>query len=482
MRKRLTNNLGLKLMSIFAAALLWLLVVNVDDPIRQKTFGPIPVEILNESAITGAGKVYHVLDETDSVYVTYRGNRSVIEKLEASDFTATADMKDLIFLETVPITVTPTKNANKIELISAPRTLRVQIEDAETKQFAVTVTKKGIPADGYAVGSLSANPNIVKITGPASIVKKVSQVRVELNVENMREDGEYELEAKLYDSDGDALDASRISFSNRRIKVSVDISETKSVGFGLEITGEAAEGYRYTGYSIEPSTVVVAGSASALDDIKEIKIPSELININGATTSIEQVVDIRGYLPDNVWLVDDTYASVLVTIEIQQLDAKTVTIPLESIGVFNVPNNLDYEFSNGEGIPVTIRGLSGDLENMNEQLITASIDLVNLAPGTHELPASITLPSEFQVIGEVFVTINLKDRTNGTIETPPSGETGGNTTGGTNTTGNTTGGTNNTGETEQDTETPGTGTTGEEGTGTNGRSGARGTSSPTARN
>ena len=32
MKKHLGNNLGLKLLSVFVAILIWLMVVNVDDP------------------------------------------------------------------------------------------------------------------------------------------------------------------------------------------------------------------------------------------------------------------------------------------------------------------------------------------------------------------------------------------------------------------------------------------------------------------
>ena len=45
MKKSLTNNIGLKLLAFLFAFMLWLLVVNIDDPVDTKTFDSIPVTI-----------------------------------------------------------------------------------------------------------------------------------------------------------------------------------------------------------------------------------------------------------------------------------------------------------------------------------------------------------------------------------------------------------------------------------------------------
>ena len=47
MKEKLTNNLGLKLLSLLMATLLWLVVVNSQDPLETRTFTDIPVKIIN---------------------------------------------------------------------------------------------------------------------------------------------------------------------------------------------------------------------------------------------------------------------------------------------------------------------------------------------------------------------------------------------------------------------------------------------------
>ena len=62
--KRLTNNMGLKLLSVLFSVVLWLVVVNIADPDATKTFS-IPVNIQNKEVIEQMGKVPDVIGDTD---------------------------------------------------------------------------------------------------------------------------------------------------------------------------------------------------------------------------------------------------------------------------------------------------------------------------------------------------------------------------------------------------------------------------------
>ena len=51
MKKKLGNNLGLKILSFVIAILVWLFVVNVNNPIGTKSFVISDVQLLNEAYI-----------------------------------------------------------------------------------------------------------------------------------------------------------------------------------------------------------------------------------------------------------------------------------------------------------------------------------------------------------------------------------------------------------------------------------------------
>ena len=80
MKKMLTNNLGLKLLSVIGAIMLWLIVMNIDDPYTYRDFSPIQVTMLNENVVTDQGKVYKIEDGSDVISIRVWGKKSVLRE------------------------------------------------------------------------------------------------------------------------------------------------------------------------------------------------------------------------------------------------------------------------------------------------------------------------------------------------------------------------------------------------------------------
>ena len=95
MKKRLTNNWGLKVLAFLIAVFMWLIVVNIDDPITDKIYTGIPVSVINEDVVTDNNRTYQIVDDTQTVNVVVSAKRSVLSKIKSDDISATADMKEL---------------------------------------------------------------------------------------------------------------------------------------------------------------------------------------------------------------------------------------------------------------------------------------------------------------------------------------------------------------------------------------------------
>ena len=91
MQKRITKNLTLKILAFLIAVFLWLIVVNIDDPVDDKTFSNIPVQVTHEEVITDNNNTYQIVDNTQEVNVTVTAQRSVLDKIKAEDIQATEE-------------------------------------------------------------------------------------------------------------------------------------------------------------------------------------------------------------------------------------------------------------------------------------------------------------------------------------------------------------------------------------------------------
>ena len=142
---KLWNNLGLKIMAVIFSILLWLVAVNINDPVERKVFRDVRVETRNTNLLTDENKLYKVLDDTDTVTVTVRASRSVLENINVSDITATADFSELSFTNTVPIRLSVNKYIDKqIEDISGSvDSMKLEVEDKKEKQFVIEIVQTG---------------------------------------------------------------------------------------------------------------------------------------------------------------------------------------------------------------------------------------------------------------------------------------------------------------------------------------------------
>ena len=127
MKKWLTNNLALKVISILVAMVLWLIVVNIDDPDKTRTFTNIEVQVLNQDAIEDSGKVYNILDNSNMITVDVIGPRSYLKDLTASDIVATADLEQVdLDMGLVKINVGVTKSSDKFTSVTS-RTMNMKV-------------------------------------------------------------------------------------------------------------------------------------------------------------------------------------------------------------------------------------------------------------------------------------------------------------------------------------------------------------------
>lgn len=320
----LTNNMVLKVLSVFAAVVVWLIVWNISDAETSRSFN-LNVTIENTDVITDQGMVYRVEDGTDNVKVTVRARQSVIRDLRESDFVLTADMeKDLKYDSMVGIRV-KCKNTgiNVDEDVTLSRSnVSVSIEDSIMEQFPVYVTWTGTLNDGVVVGSLVPEQTVIKISGPISIVERIKTVEASVDVTGLPATAVRTCSLKLYNSDREEIDPTFLNFSGKKdgIDVTVSMLETKNVPVSVVYSGIPAENYQVASVEWKPEYVEIAGTASVLSGVAGIRIPEEAVNVDGVSGELQLLVDITPYLPTGVILTDESSASVLIIVNMEYVE------------------------------------------------------------------------------------------------------------------------------------------------------------------
>lgn len=414
MRKRIANNLALKILAFLIAAFLWLIVVNIDDPVGDKTFSNIPVQVVHEEVITDNNNTYQIVDNTQEVNVTVTAQRSVLDKIKAEDIQATADMKELTMRTQVPIEVTIKGYTGKYEKANAnPRNLQIQIDEEAKNNFPITPTTTGTVREGYVVGELKALPEKVTLRGPKRIINSISKVTAEADVSGLSEDETLEAKLVLYDSNNNVIDQTLLAnnLGKEGVSVEVNLLQVKRVQVKID-TAEisAAEGYKLGTITVEPQEVSVTGEKSVLSNVSEISIPASALQMENLTQRTETTVDISSYLPNDVSLAEQNANKVVISIPVQQPGAKTFEVSTSSIVVNNLSSNLDISYDSTVDLEIQIKGPS-DVLNVFSPAKKVSIDLKEYTePGTYIVPVSVELPDGCSLVNDVSVEIVLEKR------------------------------------------------------------------------
>lgn len=406
MRKKLLHNWSLKLASLVLAAILWFLVVQINDPKDTKTFYNIPVKLTNTELLEKENKVYEVLDDTDTVNVTVRAPRSIFEQLRASDIIAEADMSKLTDINTIVIGYT-IQNVGSVDSVEGNHdVVRLNVEERSTRWVKVNYNVVGDVAEGYMVSSATLDQTLIEVSGPKSVVERISYAGVEIDVSDATTNQSANLDIALYDKDDNPVDPDNLKTNVNYVRMTVEVLATKEVPVEVNYMGVPADGYMATGVVLsEPATVKIAGTAYALSSISKISIPEERLNITGESSDMTDIVNLRDYLPDNVRLADSGFnGKVTATVYIEPIVRKDLEIPAANIQIVNVPEGLEAQLSeDAEYYTLRVEGLDALISPLHQNQMRGTIDvaawmedqgITELSPGNYHIPISFELAEE----------------------------------------------------------------------------------------
>lgn len=415
MMKHLTNNPGLKLLSLLFSVVLWLVVVNVADPDATKSFS-VPVEIVNKDIITEMGKVPSVVGDSDIAVFYIAGPRSYVEDMTSDDFSVTADLSQVDLsqegnIKLVPIEITAKRNDRRFEIVRRTVNMQITLEDRLEQKFVISAESTGTPSEGYAIGGVEVTPNLLKISGPASVVSQIKRVEATINVDGVSGDVSDNVIPVLYDEDGSVISPDLLEVNQSAVTIKAEIWATKSVPIQCQVNGEPAAGYQFRSVECAPETVMVKGKAAVLNRISVINIPGDVIDISGAREDKEDTVDITPYLDAlGISLVEPSASQVAVTVIIEQKETKAFDYPTANIKISGLPSEYELNFS-AETLSVNVRALGEDMENLALENIEALLDVTDLTPGTYTRQLTINLPGDkYEAVGIVNVQFVILDK------------------------------------------------------------------------
>ena len=387
---------------------LWIYVTNIENPIKSYELSKVPVEIKNADSLKEAGLV---LSPNQEFYVNLKieGNNQDLFSIDKSDFTITVDLNEFVLkngankiavnIENAPSTV-KIKNSNGL-------TITINTEAYSTKEVPVKSKINVISKSSYYVATPIFSPETIIVSGPESLVNKVTKV-----VAEGEESNAVKTIVKDYivtPVDENDKEITGVELSQKWAEAIIEINEGKIVPIKINTTGTLPSGLRLKSISSTTTEIGITGPESALSSINEIG--TETINLSEIKDSTN--IDVALGIPDGI-LIHNGENSITVSIVVEKVQTKEFIIDYSMIGqqegITVVPDN--------NKVTITVSGFEDVLNTLTEANFTAELDVSEyIEEGEFSKVPTVNLVGvdnvNIDTVSEIKLTVTKDIPTNG---------------------------------------------------------------------
>lgn len=390
----LSNNLGLKILSVVFAVLLWCYVVSETNPVRNMTYKDIEITVTGLEKLSSHKLI--PLDDLSQKLPTVKVNLNVpyreISNMSPSNVVVTLDLGGITQEGTYKDVPLKVKVGNTDVTVGSysPSSVDVVVQKIATAQIPVVIITSGKLPQNLYKGEPTVSPQTLVINGPESYISCISRAQVNVDLAKMTDGFVAAMQYTFVDNDGNEVSGANITVDQNSVLVDMGILSKKDVPIdfisGIKNADKLAEGYvlEQSGITSSISTVTVIGKKEKLDEIDKIYIND--IDVTGldATT---HTVDAELIIPEDVRILETVRP--VISLDIQQ---KQITREFEK----DIEYKYDPELQVPHNLPdakvkVTISGNYFEVNAVKQEDIKVIADLNGLAAGLHNVNVIATI-------------------------------------------------------------------------------------------
>lgn len=289
MDKMMDNPWFLRITALLLAFLLFFSVKADDDaanPVETTTMTEEIEDVELEVYYDNTSLMVSGLPKT--VDLTITGPSSVVQTArQIKDFTLFVDLRDLpIGQHQVPV---QTENlSEQLRVRVDPSVVDVTIEERVTEEFRIDPElNERLLKEGFILESMTADPKVVTVTGPKSVIDAVSFVKATVTGEQDM-DKSFTTEASVRVLANDLTKLENVTIEPEVVNVDVNIEEySKEVPVTIRQNGKPKKGITIDSLKSSNEMVRIYGPRTVLDQVDEYVVEINAGVITPADTEVE---------------------------------------------------------------------------------------------------------------------------------------------------------------------------------------------------
>ena len=369
------------IISIIIAFALWFYVIQGENPVLQRTFSDINVQMLNKDVLESNG--YRLLTPDDQkVSVTIEGKRSILVMMEKSSIFASVDVSQCTEGEQYLDVRAYRPSGGEIADVN-PSHLKIMVDKLVSEEFEVEIMFNGNISPEYEAVCTDQSTDTVTVTGARSEVNRIERVSAEINADDLTEESkDFVTLIAAYDKDNKIIND--VSLSENEVEVQAQLYNVKNVELNVKTTGTLPENLYVEGINV-PDFITVIGLYDDIADISSIDtLPVDMSEIKETTTLLLEPV-----LPKGVEL-SGRMKEIRATIRVGEKASKVISYPTSDIIVENLYEAFNLTFENNR-TDITINGTVKNISEVTEGKLTVKVDAASVKEGKNTLTPKVTV-------------------------------------------------------------------------------------------
>lgn len=413
LRKLLYNKKFTIPFSLFLAFSIWLVLVINQKPTMDRTFSDLTVNINLENTFAAENNMNIIGDISEQKFtVVVRGPSYVVSGMTAADLGLYASAQAVDAPGEYTLEVAPASSAVNAEyeiLSISPRTIKINFDYIETKEFTITALAEGAVASEGLIAETGivsgTESDTVTITGPRTVVNQIESVVAAAKVNKTLSSSEtFDADIILYDAEGKIVSSEFLTMSASKVQVTVPISKKKTVPVKVEFSS-LPEGFDASSISasVDIPTVTIIGTPEMIEKTTSVSLSP--IPINSVSPSSKSF-DVSPKLPEGVRLLDsidhftvtvNTSGYIERTFTVTKFEYKGLPSSLKANGAVSIKN-------------VKICGPRSMVNSLSSSNIYAVVNLADKKAGEHTVDAVISFKNNKKVwsVGTYKTTVTIK--------------------------------------------------------------------------
>lgn len=363
------KNSFLKVVSVLLAVVVWIYILYVINPVNDKEFNRISVDLSYEGSIPERNGYMYLLTDTNlTVSVSVSGSRSDLMSLSASDIKARLNLDPITTAGTHSVAVSiSTGNKNITVTDYNPKSFTIEFAPQATRKLPIELQASGDLPNGYVIEQFTISPKEITVTGPAETVEAIDKVYVPIPMTNVKTDlsGTYDL--SIVNKNGENVDRRYLTLSDTKADADLKVLYRKELEPSFNVVNNS--GGNESGYisvTLDTKFLTAEGGEKVLSGMQSYPIG----NVDTSLYKESGTYQIKIPSTEGITL-NKEFINAIVEIP-TDTGIKEITFKTSDILFTNIPTNATAKALSS--IKIKIRAKSSDLNQLSSANLKCQID------------------------------------------------------------------------------------------------------------